>query len=321
MERTYRLGLMGYPVQHSLSPAIHQAALQALGLSGDYRLFAVEPLPAGRDKLVEILGQLRAGCLHGLNVTIPHKQTIMPYLDSLSPLADVIGAVNTVCKRGDQVIGFNTDAPGFLLDLWKKYRSLWDDENRHALILGAGGAARAVAFALLASGWQVSIAARRHSQAQTLCEVMVNHFSNAFQPIQDPEEWSWVRQELSFPWRDSRSPRMVQAIGLNELPLALSSPPRLIVNATPLGMKSHSNQSPLPEEFDFSPGIVVYDLVYNPLETVLMRQAKEGGAIALSGIGMLIEQAALSFELWTGASAPREPMVQAVQSFLHLSKD
>lgn len=321
MEQTYHLGLIGYPVRYSLSPTIHQAALQALGMSGDYRLFAVEPLPAGQDKLAEILEQLRAGCLHGLNVTIPHKQTIIPYLDSLSSLACAIGAVNTVCKRGDQVIGFNTDAPGFLLDLWKKYRSLWDDENRHALILGAGGAARAVAFALLATGWQVSIAARRHSQAETLCQAMVNHFSEAFQPIQDLEECSWVRHELSFPCRDLRSHRMVQAVGLNKLPLSLTPPPRLIVNATPLGMKSYLNQSPLPESFDFPQGTVVYDLVYNPLETILMRQAKARGAIALSGIGMLVEQAALSFELWTGVSAPREPMYQAVQPSIQFSKE
>ncbi len=182
---SYRLGLTGYPLEHSLSPRLHAAALKALRMNGEYRLYPVPPENPGG--LVELAGRLRAGELHGLNVTIPHKQTVIPLVDELSPAAQSIGAVNTLVMKDDRLFGDNTDAPGFWSDVHRflssSFPSLLDQgrsghpgERRRGkgLILGAGGAARAVVHALLTHGWEVTLAVRRADagQAQELVEAM-----------------------------------------------------------------------------------------------------------------------------------------------------
>lgn len=266
--QTFKLGLIGYPLAHTLSPKIHAAALQACGLQGSYLPFTIHP--NDKDGLQAILHRLRAGDLHGLNVTIPHKQTVLEFLDELTPTAQSIGAVNTLYQRGSKLIGDNTDAAGFLTDLKRVFELSSFSLHPSALILGAGGSARAVVHALLNDGWNVTLAARRIEQAQQLAGSFTNY--------------------------------QLQITTFNLRPLTFD----LIVNTTPLGMTPDTETSPLPETAALRPGTIVYDLVYNPRETKLMRQAKAQGCRAVSGLGMLIEQAALSFELWTGCNPSRE---------------
>ncbi len=171
----YQLGLIGFPLGHSLSPKIQTAALKARGLHGDYSLFPISP--EDKQGLKDLLARVRAGEIHGLNVTIPHKQNVIELMDELTPTAKFIGAVNTIYMRGKKLIGDNTDAPGFLSDL-KRVMSVSQSkiENRKsAIVLGAGGSARAVVYALCNDGWNVTIAARRIEQAQQLAEAFTNY--------------------------------------------------------------------------------------------------------------------------------------------------
>lgn len=289
----FRLGLIGFPLAHTLSPKIHAAALQACGLRGSYLPFTI--YPNDKDGLQALLHRLRTGDLHGLNATIPHKQTVIEYLDELTPTAQAIGAVNTLYLRDGKLIGDNTDAPGFLTDLHKFLSespspALGEGlgvRKKSAIVLGAGGSARAVVYALLADGWNVTIAARRLEQAQHLA----SSFPNYCLPI------------TSLDFRPS-------TFDLDFRPSTFD----LIVNTTPLGMTPHIETSPLPENAVLSPATIVYDLVYNPRETKLMRQAKAQGCRAVSGLGMLIEQAALAFEMWTGCTPPRQTLWNALES-------
>jgi shikimate dehydrogenase len=150
---TFKLGLIGYPLSHSLSPQIHTAALQSRGLKGDYSLFPIHP--EDKQGLEDLLSRIRSGEIHGLNVTIPHKQNVIPFLDELTDTAGSIGAVNTIYLRNDKLIGDNTDAPGFLADLKLLIDSAVFNFQPSALVLGAGGSARAVVYALVIGGWKV----------------------------------------------------------------------------------------------------------------------------------------------------------------------
>ncbi len=273
MNRFYRLGLIGYPLGHSRSPALHQGFLAACGLQGEYRLYEVAP----DADLRPLLTDLRLHRLHGLNVTIPHKQRVLPLLDRLTPTAQAIAAVNTLWADEKGLLwGDNTDAPGFYHDLVACFGA-WARRPRHALILGAGGAARAVVFALLRAGWQVTISARRAEQAQALAR----HLSG-----------TGTTAPAVLPW---------EARG--------QTTAALIVNATPLGMAPHTETTPWPPDTPFPPLAHVYDLVYNPPETHLLRQAREAGVPAANGWGMLVAQAALAFRRWTGCTPP-EPSLQ-----------
>ncbi len=160
------LGLIGFPVEHSLSGKIHSAALRSSGLDGDYSLFPIGP--DDMRGLKELLDRVRSGELTGLNVTIPHKRKIIPLLDELSPTARAIGAVNTIYAAKDRLIGHNTDAQGFLCGLKQSGSYPRSPRSSTALVLGAGGAARAVVHALTLEGWSVIVAARRVSQAREL---------------------------------------------------------------------------------------------------------------------------------------------------------
>jgi shikimate dehydrogenase len=279
------LGLVGYPLSHSLSPQLHAAAFHALGLDGEYRLYPV--VPDDNQGLAKLAQRLRMGELQGLNVTIPHKQTIIPQLDELTPSALAIGAVNTLYLKGDQLVGHNTDAPGFLSDLHNSFEQTTLEKN--ALVMGAGGAARAVVYALLTDGWNVSLAVRRADveQAAALIESM--------RPVAGDRSLRSVLLDV-----DTLSP-LVEGI-------------QLVVNATPLGMSPKADDCPWPEGLPFPRMATIYDLVYNPRETLLLRRARATGLCAASGIGMLVEQAALSFACWTGREAPREVMFGAVEA-------
>jgi len=153
--RSYSFGLTGYPLGHSLSPQIHASALHALGLNGEYTLYPVRPLPEGAVELKELLTRMRNDEIHGLNVTIPHKQQIIPLLDGLTEAATRIGAVNTIFKIDGRLLGDNTDASGF----WADVQRITYNDVRTAVVLGAGGSARAVTYALLTRGYRLVIAA------------------------------------------------------------------------------------------------------------------------------------------------------------------
>jgi shikimate dehydrogenase len=279
-----KLGLIGYPVSHSLSPKIQNAALQACGLDGDYSLFPVAP--HDMSALEKLLARIRSGEITGLNVTIPHKQNVIPFLDDLTPTARAIGAVNVIYMKEGKLIGGNTDAPGFLADLKRSLTTAPNGDDKtlrrrgaRALVLGAGGSARAVVHALVTDGWSVTIAARRLEQAQQLAQSFQNY------------------------------PLLITNI--TTLPLSTF---HLLVNTTPVGMTPNIDQSPLPEDTVLSKDTFVYDLVYNPRETKLVRNARAQGCSAITGLGMLIEQAALAFELWTGHNPPRDILYQAINS-------
>jgi len=272
----YQLGLIGYPLGHSLSPKIHAAALKTCGLQGDYSLFPIHP--EDTQALKDLLVRVRAGELHGLNVTIPHKQNVIPLLDELTPTAKAIGAVNTIYLRENKLIGDNTDASGFLSDLKKFMGDGKLGIGKSVLVLGAGGSARAVVYALLNDGWNVTLAARRIEQAQQLAQSFPNY--------------------------------QLPVTNYNDLQPSTFD---LIVNTTPLGMTPNTDQSPLPENATLSKDTIIYDLVYNPRETKLVKDTRAQGLQATTGLGMLIEQAALAFELWTGRIPPRDILRASVE--------
>jgi len=288
MPEKYSFGLLGYPLGHSLSPQIHAAALQTLGLQGNYHLYPVEH----EKELPEIINQLRQGTIQGLNVTIPYKRSVIDFMDVLTPTARSIGAINTISSRQNQLIGDNTDAGGFLADLRRLSWSSEGDQLQHALVLGAGGSARAVAYALFKQGWQLTIAARRIEQAEVLGKSLTNLLTR----------------------RDEQS--LVEYINLDRTALSnFRRAPNLIVNTTPLGIYPHENANPWPNVLALPAQAAVYDLVYNPVETEFTCAAREAGLRTASGIGMLVEQAALSFEIWTGQSAPRTEMHASLAAY------
>lgn len=271
---TFQLGLIGFPLRHSLSPKIHKAALESCGLQGDYSLFPIPP--DDFHGLKQLLSRIRNEELTGLNVTIPHKQNVIQFLDDLTPAAIVIGAVNTIYLRDNKLIGDNTDAPGFLADLKRFIGNGELGMGKPVLVLGAGGSARAVVYALVNSGWNVAIAARRTEQAREL--------ALQFENIHATELNVQTFQPSNF---------------------------QLLINTTPLGMTPNTDQSPWPENLPL-PKAAVYDLIYNPRETKLIKDARTQGLSATTGLGMLVEQAALAFELWTGRNPPRNILFESV---------
>jgi shikimate dehydrogenase len=285
MPERFSFGLIGYPLGHSISPVLHRAALDAAELQGEYQLFEAPPLPEGEKVLAKLFEELRTRQLHGLNVTIPHKQNIFPYLDDITPAAQQIGAVNVVFCQDGRLMGDNTDAAGFLADL-ERFLEAQHRQSGSALVLGAGGSARAVVYALATAGWGVTVAARRVEQARALAEQI--------------------------------GPGHIQSIQLNPAELLSTGEVNLLVNTTPLGMHPHASASPWPDNISLPGGAVVYDLVYNPPQTHLMQAAETAGLPACNGLGMLVEQAALSFERWTGHSADREAMHQAARRALQV---
>jgi shikimate dehydrogenase len=268
------LGLTGYPLGHSLSPKIHSAAMAEFGLKGDYSTYPIRPddLQGMKDLLVHV----REQDIRGLNVTIPHKEKIIPLLDELTQIAEAIGAVNTIYLKKDKLIGENTDAAGFLVDLKQKTALPNLDPIPSVLILGAGGSAKAIVYALKNEGWHITLAARRVEQV----EEVAKKFGN------------------------------IEVVEFSERSFKKLSP-HLIVNTTPLGMSPDIDQSPWPD-LPLPSNAVIYDLVSNPRETKLVRDARAQGLSAYTGLGMLIEQAALAFEIWTGYRPSRSVLLKAV---------
>jgi shikimate dehydrogenase len=262
---------------------MHQAAFDHLGLEARYELWEVPPQGLGA-KLVE----LRGAEYLGANVTIPHKEAVIPLLDQVDDLARRIGAVNTILNQGERLTGFNTDAQGFITALRRE--GGLDPRGRRVVILGAGGASRAAAFMLIQQGAaHLTIVNRNLERAAALA-------------------------------RDVGE-AVVQVCSWEPGPLATAlATCHLVVNCTPLGTKGSlwEGKSPLPA--DLIPAqALVYDLVYNPPQTPLLAAAREAGARTLNGLPMLVYQGGASFELWTGREAPLAVMYAAAQRALGLA--
>ncbi|HED03552.1 MAG TPA: shikimate dehydrogenase [Candidatus Fraserbacteria bacterium] len=266
-EQRLQLGVIGDPIAHSLSPVLHSFLIAKLGLSYEYRAYRV-----ASSELQAFLQQARASDFAGLNVTIPHKERVLAYLDGLSADARQLGAVNTIVRQGGQLIGYNTDGLGFRRALEAKVVKL---AGRSAIVLGAGGAARAVVYALIGGGiGRLTLANRTLNRAEELAwQLSAN---TGFQAI-----YTCALADMA---------RLNRAIAEAEL----------LVNATSVGLAPAVDRSPLSDAAPLHPGLVVYDLVYRPPRTRLLRQAQAAGARPLSGLEMLIYQGIESLCLWTG---------------------
>jgi len=254
-------GVIGWPVAHSLSPRLHAFWLEGLGLEGYYA-----PLPVRPDCLKQALGGLAALGFCGINVTLPHKESILPYLDRVDPAAARIKAVNTVLVgNGGRLEGRNTDVYGLVANLAEAVPD-WRDTTRSALVLGAGGAARAAVVAFLDAGLdRIHVANRTRSRGEALA-------------------------------RSFRDPRICPAGWQDRSSLLKES--ELVVNTTTLGM---AGSPPLDLNLSLLPSHgIVYDVVYRPLETALLKQARRRGLRAVDGLGMLIHQAVPAFEAFYG---------------------
>ncbi len=272
---TSRVGIIGYPLGHSISPAFQQAAFDELEIDAHYETWATPP-----DELGERVESLRADDVLGANVTVPHKQAVMPLLDEILPVAESIGAVNTVINREGFLIGANTDAGGFTRSLEQEAR--FTAARKRALIVGAGGAARAVAFGLVWEGVSELVFVNR-----------------------TPERASELARDVS-----EATATETRGGGFGDL--SNGGGFDLIVNCTSMGMAGGPEPNGVPPVEDLlRRGVLVCDLVYNPRETPLLVLARERGARVLGGIGMLVYQGAASFEFWTDREPPEDIMYAA----------
>jgi shikimate dehydrogenase len=282
------ISLIGYPLKHSVSPDFQQAALDYCKLDMRYeaREVKAEDLPSA-------INRLRQPQNLGANITVPYKETITGLLDRIDDLAALVGAVNTVVNTEGGLTGFNTDAPGFLKAL--REDAGFEPINKKALIIGAGGAARAVSFALLNEKVSsIIIANRSLAKAESLTRALAKHAAG-----------SNMKTEISaVPLQSANLEKVVVQC-------------QLIVNCTSVGMKCSSDegQSPLAERL-IPKDALVYDLVYNPSQTPLLRMAKAAGAKTIGGLHMLVYQGAASFKLWTGREAPLDIMLTAARKAL-----
>ena len=271
------VGIIGAPIEHSRSPQIHNAAIAALGLDYVYVPFHVQP-----DNLGAAIKGFKAANIIGINVTIPHKQNVIPYLDELSREATLIGAVNTLIFRDGTISGENTDAPGFLQAMQEDGHEV--PQGGSAVIIGAGGSARAIVVALALAGVQtICITNRTISRAVALAT------------------------DLS-----AKTDASIYGIGLDDpqLPDAVGTS-QLIVNTASTSMDVSHPLLIDPEWL--APQSIVYDIVYTPPETRLLQAAAEKGCHTIGGLGMLVHQGAIAFERWTGVNPPVETMRQALQ--------
>ena len=269
---TNRVVLIGHPVAHSFSGAMQQAAFDALGIDARYELWDRRQID-----LAEAIEQLRGEDFLGANVTIPHKEHVVPLVDRLTEDAQTTGAVNVISREGTKLIGHNTDVAGFKSALDRVVGK--QKMPRHAVVLGAGGAGRAVVSALISEGFQRVVVFNRHLHR---AEGLVRHFGR-----------SAAHMDLrAMPWHES----------VLEAELAKT---KILVNATSIGMTP--GETPIPAEL-LQPDLFVIDLIYNPPVTQLLKDAAAARDTVLGGEPMLLQQGARAFELWTGQPAPVEIM-------------
>ncbi len=270
-------GIIGYPIGHSISPRFQQAALDSLTIGAEYRAYEVDP-----DGVGPFVASLRADAVTGINVTVPHKEAVMPFLDEIDEWAAEAGAVNTIVNRSGHLTGYNTDGYGFLRAL--RESGNFDPAGKSALILGAGGSARGIVQALLrADVGSLTVANRTFERAQTLADLANSRgVESRATPLPSPQAGDAARSA------------------------------DLIVNCTSLGMRHGPDETASPLGARQIPSAaLVYDLVYNPMLTPLLTAADEAGAKTLGGISMLVYQGAASFEIWLERPAPVEVMMDA----------
>ncbi|MEO2066019.1 MAG: shikimate dehydrogenase [Desulfurobacteriaceae bacterium] len=276
--RTAVYGIIGYPVKHSLSPLMQTSAFQELGLDAVYVPFEVPP-----ENLEDAVKGLRALSVRGFNVTVPHKEKVAQLVDYLTEDAEILGAVNTVKNEGGELTGYNTDAEGFLRSLIEEGVEL---EGKRALMFGAGGAARAVGYALLKGGVKfLNIVNRSFSKAKKVAEILGKRGNVLVYPLKEGTVETLLKDT------------------------------DIIVNTTSVGMKEGD-----PQLFDYSKipsGITVVDIIYNPPQTPLLKAANEKGCKTINGLGMLVHQGAVAFEIWTGKKAPVEKMKKVLEEELY----
>jgi len=278
--KTAVYGIIGYPVSHSASPVMQNAAFRELGIDAVYVPFEVEP-----DELKSAISGLKALSVKGFNITVPHKEGAAELVDFLEGDAEFLEAVNTVkINEEGELIGYNTDAEGFLRSLAEEGVEL---EGKSALMIGAGGAARAVGYALLKGGVKfLNVVNRNFSRAKALAE-KIGKRGNV----------------LVYPLKESTLEILLKDVDV-------------IVNTTSVGMKE--NDPPL---FDYSKipeGITVVDIIYNPPKTPLLKEAEKRGCKIVNGLGMLVHQGAIAFEIWTGKKAPLNVMKESLSKLFQL---
>ncbi len=271
--KTKVCGIIGDPIEHTMSPLMHNAAFDRMGMD-----YLYVPFKVGKEDLGKAIEGMKALNMRGLNVTIPHKVAVIPFLDKLDPLAEKIGAVNTIVNEDGVLTGYNTDATGFLQALLERGT---EPEGKNIVILGAGGASRAISFVL----------AERDAHL-----VILN-------------------RQLELDWAEELAHRLsqtfnqeVEALKLDEENLAMTlDRADILVNATSVGMSPNISETPVPARL-LKPGLVVFDIVYNPIKTRLLREAEAAGAKTINGVDMLVWQGASSVEMWTGLREPIELM-------------
>lgn len=286
----HRVGIIGWPVAHSVSPAMHNAAFKALGMHWQYEL-----LPTPPDVLERRMTELQVRGFAGANVTIPHKQAVIPHLDQVVDAAAVVGAVNTIVVVDENLIGYNTDIAGIQ---WALQQNQVAPAGWHVVVLGAGGAARAALYALHALGVaSISVFNRTLERAERLIEDLQPHLSTSLEaaPLTD--------------------------VGQLQRTLTRAG---LLINTTPVGMVGMHpdvDASPLPEGVILPAYLIVFDMVYNPQKTRLLQQAERAGARSIGGLDMLIGQGVEAFKLWTGRTPPADRMRQAALGALEVDEE
>lgn len=278
-------GLFGYPLGHTLSPYMHEAAFRALGIDASYLV-----LELSQGAFTKTVRGLSRSLLSGFNVTVPYKETVMKYLDKVTPEAKAIGAVNTVYKRGRSWLGTNTDMEGFLLSLSQE--GGFDPRNKNAVVLGAGGASRAVTYGLCKKGVRaITIVDAVPGKARGIVRGLRKFFRH-------------VRLEALLAGDPAIRENVAEA--------------DLVVNATPLGLKKTDptaiSASWIPRS-GRRPRLFM-DLIYNPVQTAFLKAAKERGHRTLNGLGMLVLQGARAFQYWTGKKPPVAVMRKAALAAL-----
>ena len=274
---TQRLGIIGYPIGHSISPIFQQAGLDHLGIDATYEKWEVTP-----ERVGDFVAGLRAPGTLGINITVPHKQAVIPFLDEVDEWATAAGAVNTIVNRDGRLTGHNTDGPGFLQALLVE--TGYSPDGTRALILGAGGAARGILLALVRGGVDsLVIANRTFERAETLAQLASEN---------------GVKSEAIPLSGDALTEAAASA--------------NLIVNCTTMGMSHGPDEHGSPISAAQIPATaIVNDVVYTPLLTPILKEAAVAGATSLGGLHMLVYQGVLSFQMWTGRDAPVDVMLAA----------
>lgn len=283
--KTRVIGIIGWPITHSLSPVMHNAAFKHLGLDFCYVPFSV------KEGYIELaIRSILALNIAGINVTIPYKESVLPYLSEISKEAKIMGAVNTIKVVDNKLKGYNTDGIGFTASLKE---AGYPVKGHSMLIFGGGGAAKAVVFQSAAEGAkEIIIANRTTDKAKLLKEQTEKYFPSV----------------------------KIKAIGIgyNEIK-GIINKVDIVVNTTSIGLRKE-DPSPVPKEF-LHDGLFIYDLIYNPPETMLITNAKELGCSYINGLGMLLHQGAASFKLWTGIEPPLEVMRQSLDEVIRNLND